>query len=654
MVALLKKTDSPRLAGPARRPPSSWRWAAGLALLTFLLFAPALRFGQVGYDDGVYVFENPQVFQGLSLTGVNYAFRSIDGGSWMPLTWLSLMLDTTLFGVAPWGYHFTNILLHAICAGLLFRLLHGLTGRVGLSLFIAGAFALHPMRTESVVWIAERKDVLSGVFWMWGLLAYLRYAKHPSRPRFLAVLGLLIAGLMTKPMAVTFPFVLLLLDLWPLSRAGKNWSELVSRLGRLVREKAGLFLIVAIFCGLTYWAQARTGAVGHPQWSVWEGVGRIAENYGFYLQKTFWPADRTVVYPESSATVSEMLLWSVMLLVISALAVWQLFRKPWFAVGWFWFMGTLVPVIGVVRVGLSPVADRYTYLPSIGIFLLLAFGVYHWLDANNRRRWFLRGLGGVAILVMAVTTWNDLPRWRDAGSLFGAAVQVCPTKVSLNNLAYFQIGKGDPQQAIKHCDHAIRLAPIYAQSYATRSLAYAWQDDYEQSKRDYNQAVSLGARPIQPERLRLLNPATSNLPIFEPKTPEEAWHYFAAVFKLEPRSAGSFCERADFRFKWNDLAGALRDYNQAIQLEPGNATFHSHRGNVHLKLNHEVAALADMTRAIELTPTNAASYQNRAVIHFKARDFAKAWADIEQCRKHGGTPPESFLRALTEASGRSF
>lgn len=623
-------------------------------LFTFLVFSPALKFDQVGYDDGVYVYENPQVLRGVNSTSFSYAFRSIDGGSWMPLTWLSLMLDTTIFGGAPWGYHFTNILLHAVCAGLLFRLCHGLTERTGLSLFVAACFALHPLRTESVVWIAERKDVLSGVFWMWGLLAYARYAKQPSRQGLMPVMALLVMGLMTKPMAVTFPFVLLLLDLWPLERAGKNWSEFIARFGRLVREKTILFLIVAIFCGLTYWAQYRTGAVGHSPGSLVEHLGRLADNYGFYLQKTFWPATRTVVYPESAATASEMLGCAGIIVSISALAVWRLFRYPWIAVGWFWFLGTLVPVIGIVRIGLSPVADRYTYLPSIGLFLLLAFGVGRWLEVNQRLRWFLRGLGGAIIVAMVVATWQDLPRWRDAGTLFGAAVRVNPTKVSLNNLAYFQIGKGEFQQAIQYCDHAIRLAPNYAQSYATRSLAYACLEDYEQSKRDYDQAVNLGARPIQPERLKLRNPAMTHAPVFVPKNPEDAWHYFAAVFKLEPRAAGSFGDRADFRFKWNDLAGAMRDYNQAIQLEPGNPTFYSHRGNLQLRLNNDAAALADLTRAIELAPTNAASYQNRAVLHFKARDFTKAWADIEQCRQHGGVPHESFIRALTEASGKNF
>lgn len=628
------------------------RWGAGiLGVMTFVLFAPAIRYDYLHYDDGVYVYENTNVLKGLSVEGFAYAFRTIDGGSWMPLTWLSLMLDQTLFGNHPWGHHFTNILLHSLCAALLFVVLHKLTGRFGTSWFVAAAFAFHPLRTESVAWIAERKDVLSGLFWMLGMLTYARYVERPKAKRLGTVLLCLVLGLMSKPMLVTFPFVLLLLDVWPLCRAGDDWEKIRSRLWPLMREKVWLFVVIVVFCTLTFWSQDKSGAVSRPPTSVMEKFSSVTANYGFYLHQTFLPANRTVLYPEVNHAQKRNKILAAIVAGITILAFVMIRRAPWFAVGWLWFVGTLVPVIGIVRIGYTTVADRYTYLASIGLFIVVAWAAE---KIAGKRIWLQRAFASLAVVVIVLmmsATRQDLPRWKDSGAMFASAVNVSPHRIAWNNHAYFQISRGDYAQAIESCNRAIEMNPEYGQTYGNRSLAYAWLEDYERAKADYDHAVKLGTRPIQPMRNRL-NVAGVNSPVASTNDPEEAWHLFATMFKLEPKSAESFRSRAEMRFKLNDVAGAMTDYNRALQINPNDERARTGRGNAHVSAGNWTAALADLSKAIELSPTNAASYQNRAVIHFKMQQYDNAWSDIAQCKKLGGTPHESFIRALSEASGR--
>lgn len=621
-----------------------------LVILTIWLFSPAIHCEFVEYDDGVYVFENPQVLKGISGEGVGYAFHSIHGGSWMPLTWISHMLDVTVFGVKPAGHHFTNILLHAISAGLLLHILNRLTRRLWLSALVAAIFAWHPLRTESVVWVAERKDVLSTLLFVLGLLAYARYAEKPGLVRYVWVVVCLALGLMAKPMLVTFPFVLLLLDLWPLHRLGSNWSELRIKFWPRLQEKIPLLLLVLFISGMTVWSQRRVGAVDRRETSLLQRAQQITSNYAFYIEKTFLPTQRTVIYPEETLPPVLAMVVGSALSGVSVFALWQMFVTPWFAMGWFWFLGTLVPVIGFVPVGLAAVADRYTYIPSIGLGLMIVWGMS---AIPGRSLWggrVIAVLGLMAVLVCAWATRQDIGRWRNSESLFESASHTAPHKIALNNLAYALVKRGEYGRAIEFCTRAIDLDPQYGSSYGNRALAYVWSNDYERAKADYDQAVKLGARPIQPMRRQQLlsggaiDEATSS-------DPEEAWHLFAGVSGLEPQTATSFRGRGDIRVKAGDVTGGITDYTKAIGLSEEAVTYTS-RGNAYVRLGDWSRALADLTKAVELAPNDAKNYQNRAVVYFKIADFESAWGDVEQCRKLGGTSPPSFLEALSTASGR--
>jgi Flp pilus assembly protein TadD len=619
-----------------------------LGIVTFWLFSPAIHCGFIEYDDGVYVVENLRVLKGLNFEGIRYALHSIEGGSWMPLTWISHMLDVTVFGSQPAGHHFTNILLHSANAGLLLLALNRLTRRLWLSVLVAVVFAWHPLRTESVVWVAERKDVLSTMMWMFGLLAYSRYVEKPCISRYMCVVVCLAIGLMAKPMLVTFPFALLLLDFWPLRRLGRSWPEIRARFGRLLFEKSPLLLVVGLASAATVWSQSKAGAVDHRQASVVQRASRIADNYAFYVQKFFSPTKRTVIYPEKPLTIGVTTVVGLVLFAFSLFTVWRMFEWPWLPTGWFWFVGTLVPVVGLVPVGLSPVADRYSYIPSIGLAIVVVWGVSV-LVGNNP--WLKRASVVLGLIVVCTSAWAthaDIARWKDSETLFESAARTAPHKIAFNNLAYFLVKRGDYPRAIEACTRAIELDPQYGSSYGNRALAYAWSNDYEQAKRDYDQAVKLGARPIQPmRRLRAMEGKATDVSASD--DPEEAWHLFAGVFGLEPKSAESLRGRADVRVKVGDTAGGIADYTKAIALLPADASLYTARGNAYALLGDWTNALADMTRAIELSPTNAAGYQNRAVILYKMGQIEKAWDDVNQNLRRGGAPHASFIRALTDA-----
>src|SRR6059036_456916 len=386
---------------------------AGLVVLgTLAVFAPALRHGFVNYDDPEYVTENPRVRAGLSWAGLGWAFAAPHAANWHPLTWLSHMLDAQLFGLAPAGHHATSVLLHATSAALLFEVLAGMTGTPWRSAFVAAVFALHPLRVESVAWVSERKDVLAGFFWMLALAAYARYARRRGAADYVLVVAAFVLGLLAKPMVVTLPLVLLLLDVWPLRRP---WTI------ALVWEKLPLVLLAAAASALTVVAQRGAGAMASLE--SLPLAARMAEAvvaFRAYLEKTFWPARLAVFYPHRPLPIGEVAASCVVLLVVSALAIRERRRRPWLLVGWLWYLVALLPVVGLVKVGEQAMADRFSYLPQIGVLLMIAWAA---ADAGGSRA--VASAGGVVALAACVAlTARQLDIWRDSVSLFAHASAV--------------------------------------------------------------------------------------------------------------------------------------------------------------------------------------------------------------------------------------
>jgi hypothetical protein len=412
-----------------------------LAIGTLLLYWPAGHYDFVLADDYQYICHNPPVLKGLSWDGIRWSIWSMYASNWHPLTWMSHMVDCSLYGLHPGGHHLTNIFLHTANTVLLFRWLSRSTGKLWPSAFVAALFAWHPLHVESVAWICERKDVLSTFFLLLTLLAYTRYVAKPTRGRLFLTLLLFVLGLMAKPMLVTLPCLLLLLDYWPLNRFQTATGQLKPRKEwmRVLVEKIPFFFLSFCGCLLTMAAQSASGAVKETsEIPVLVRLVNALSSYGRYLGKAFWPDHLLIFYPLPTATPWALFAVSLTALIVcTGLALWWRAKFPWFIVGWFWFLGTLVPVIGLVQVGDQAMADRYTYIPYIGLFIVVVWGLDAWMKRQGWLRGVVAPLGVAALIACGVRTHEQLGYWKDSITVFGHAAQFTTfNKFSHANLNY--------------------------------------------------------------------------------------------------------------------------------------------------------------------------------------------------------------------------
>ena len=403
--------------------------SAVLVALIFLAFSPCLQLGFVGYDDPQYVTENPHVLGGLTAKNIAWAARTTDASNWHPITWLSLELDSSLFGRNPAGFHFTNVALHALAAVLLFMALLRMTNSLWESAFAAAVFALHPLRVESVAWIAERKDVLSAVFWMATILAYARYCVKPNGRSYSLIAVWFVLGLMSKSMLVTLPAVLLLLDYWPLKRMQTaSWKN-------LLKEKAPLFVLSIVFCGITYAAQDQAIKPLSLLPLADRGANALVA-YVRYLFLFFWPRSLAPFYPLNPQDngIGAVLLAGFILVGIT-LALFKLRRLRYLTVGWLWFLGALVPVIGLMQVGLQSMADRYTYIPTVGLIVGLTWGASEVLKTWSNARPFALVVAVAILISCGLLTYRQSFIWKDNVTLWKHTLALMPENpVALNNL----------------------------------------------------------------------------------------------------------------------------------------------------------------------------------------------------------------------------
>lgn len=484
---------------------------AALALVTIIAYEPVRHNDFVSYDDFAYVTENPNIAAGITRDSVIWVFTNVHVGNWHPLTGLSHLLDCQLFGVDAFRHHLMNLLFHAATTLLLFAVLRMMTGAVWRSAFVAAAFALHPLRVESVAWLAERKDVLSGFFWMLTTAAYIQYARRPAVRKYLLVVLAFILGLMAKPMLVTLPFVLLLLDYWPLQRF--QWScrfPPLSEVGcpkaaayRLIAEKIPLFVLSAASSVVTFMAQKSQGAVLATEiLPVKIRIANALVSYIGYIGKMIYPARLAVLYP----IYSDSLKWQpfvclLLLVVISAAVFYMARRRPYLVVGWLWYIGTLVPVIGLVQVGTQAMADRYTYLPSVGIFIMAAWGA---ADLIAKRRYGRIGLGvtaGLVLVIFLLCTRMQVRHWRNSRTLFEHAIAVTKNNYVMHyNLANALRKDGDIDGAIIHFEKTVRISPGYYNGQNNLALAYYLKGKIPQAIACWYQAIK-----VKPDFIDALN-----------------------------------------------------------------------------------------------------------------------------------------------------
>ncbi len=506
-----------------------------LVLATLAVYAPLGGHDFVDYDDQTYVTRNPLVQDGLAWPAMREAFISFRGANWHPLAWLSHMTDVTLFGMRPGYHHLSSLVLHAAAAVLLFLALRGLTGAVGPSLFTALLFALHPLHVESVAWISERKDVLLGLCFMLTLLGYLRYLRKPTRVHLAAVTGLYVLALTAKPMGVTLPFVLLLLDWWPLGRAGAGVAPVPWP--RLLREKIPLFLLAAASGVVTYAAQARAGAV--QSWERFSLPARAANAliaYGAYLEKMALPRRLAFFYPRPVAgyPASRLVLTAIALLAVTALALATARRRPWLAVGWFWYLGMLVPVCGLlVQVGSQAMADRYTYLPLVGVFLMLAWGLPDLLPSRPWRGPALAAAGAAWLLVLAPLARVQADSWKNSEVLFRHGVAAVPGNwPAHHSLGIVLARRGEIEEAVAQFQTTLEIEPEFPKAHFNLGLARARQGRPEEAILQYREALR-----FDPGYVRARYNLASLL--LKQGRPGEAVEHLERLIAREPRFAGA-------------------------------------------------------------------------------------------------------------------
>lgn len=466
----------------------------GLFAITWSVFGQAVGFQFVNYDDAVYVIENAHVRAGVSWHGVAWAFTHIHSQNWHPLTTLSHMLDCQLFGLQPAWPHFVNVLLHSVVAVLLFLALERMTAATWTSAFVAAVFAIHPLRVESVAWVSERKDVLSGVFFMLTLIAYVQWVRRPSIGRYVTMSVLFACGLMSKPMLVTTPVVLLVLDYWPLERR--------STIARLFIEKIPLFALSILSCAATLVAQ--NFALGSAEYLPlqWRVANAIV-TYLDYIRQMFWPVDLVPFYihPENRLSMLHVSLAATILIAITAIGFARRRKNPYILAGWIWYIVMLLPVIGVVQVGLQGRADRYTYLPEIGLCIALIWLIRDLTRSWKQQRIILSAAAAIVLATLSILSWKQTTHWRDTETLWTHTLAITPNSdVAHAGLAGILFVRGQTDAAIEHYQRALALRSGNVAAHYGLAMALVRERKFDAAIDHFQQVLS-----IQPDNIQASN-----------------------------------------------------------------------------------------------------------------------------------------------------
>jgi tetratricopeptide (TPR) repeat protein len=604
---------------------------AALAALTLAAYWPVTDHDFVAYDDDIYVTANRHVTGGLTAENVRWAFTSFGyAANWHPLTWLSHQADVSLFGPRPGPHHLVSLLLHTAGALVLFLALRGATGAAWPSAFAAALFALHPLHVESVAWVAERKDVLSGLCWALSLLAYLAYVRRPGARRYLLVAACFALGLLAKPMVVTLPAVLLLLDFWPLGRWGLPGRSTPRGAALLLLEKLPLALLAAASSVVTYLAQQSGGGLvmsGH--YPLAARLSNAAVSLVSYPAKLLLPVDLAVLYPfREQVPLLQAGAAALLALGITLLALRQARRRPWLAVGWLWYLVAVLPVIGVLQVGFQSMADRYSYLPSIGLFVLAAAELR--AAARRRHRAAALALAAAAVLLCAVAARHQVGFWRDSETLFRRATAVTRSNwLAENNLGTALLQKGRLDEAIEHFTAALRVNPGYARTRVNLGDALLTRGKGAEALAQYEAALALdpsfslaryhrGRALIELRRfdealvdLRATlaqHPesadahATTGVALLELGRPDEALGFFQAALRLDPGAVLPRLNMGLVLFNRGETAAVARLFREVIRLDPARPEAHLMLGRIAEREGRAPEAAASYREALRLRP----------------------------------------------------
>jgi Flp pilus assembly protein TadD len=597
-----------------------------LAVVTLTLYWPVQSFDFVNFDDDIYVTDNRQVRGGLSTDGLQWAFTTFHAGNWHPLTWISHMADVEAYGLDAGGHHRTNALIHAAAALLLFFVLSAMTNSPWASALASCLFAIHPLHVESVAWVAERKDVLSGFFWILTMGAYYRYVNHPTIERYLWVLLSFGLGLLSKPMIVTLPFVLLLLDYWPLKRfAGARtafdpWVYAGGTAGRaglqcLVVEKVPLLFLAAASCIVTFIAQRGVGALWSLEKMPFEHrLANALVAYMEYIRKMLWPVDLSVLYPHAGMPTAWQTTLAVLLIAsLSYVAVRKAREMPFLLVGWLWYLGTLVPVIGIIQVGSQSMADRYTYLPLVGLFIVVAWGAKSLVEKRPFLHHVVNAFFLVALAGLLMPARVQVETWRNSVTLFEQALRT----TEVNPLAHHNIGAYYLER--NECQKAV--------PYFLMAL---------EAKKDYPYALS---------NLAVCTSRGNN--------PERALHLFEKAIRIDPRFTKARIDRGNYLMQLGRLEEAGKDFSEILIMKPDHEGAHTNLGLIFVQQGKLGDAEAHLLEALRVNPRNAEALNNLGLVFteqgkseeaiasfLKAREFAPGNTVIEKNLKTASGKPK--------------
>jgi tetratricopeptide (TPR) repeat protein len=722
----------------------------------FLAVAALIAFWQVNQcdfvdlDDPLYVAKNIHIRDGITTQAIRWAFTTGYASNWHPVTWMSHMLDVQLFGLKPRWHHLTNLLFHIANTLLLFFVFHRMTKAPWKSAFVAALFALHPLHVESVAWVAERKDVLSTFFWMLTMGAYIYYVEQRTEDgrqrmedgekwtgilrfpssvfRYSAVLIFFALGLMAKPMLVTLPFVLLLLDYWPLQRLDQKKSARQTRteasrqgagsgergslsakkrkgksgkmptgqgmvkeekpsdhkyqwalIRPLLLEKIPLFTLAALSSIVTFIAQQKGGAVASIE--VFSPGVRIANalvSYLIYIGKTIWPNNLAVFYPHPGLRPLWQVLGAVLFLGAVTFAVIRTAKRfPYLAMGWLWFAGTLVPVIGIVQVGSQAMADRYTYIPLIGLFVMAAWGIPEflkkWQPTHPALKEALFASSALILSYFFIVTWTQAGYWRDNIALYDHSVKV----TSPNDVIHYNRGVaygklGNQAQAISDYNRAIEINPKYADAYIGRGAVYDKLGNQRQAISDFERAIEINPKHTEAyydrgialgelgnqrqaisdyDRAIEINPeftlAYVNRGVAYGKLGDlrQAISDFDRAIEINPEYADAYNGRGVAYGELGNHRQAISDFDRAIEINPEYADAYDNRGATYGELGDQRQAILDYDRAIEINPEHAEAYYNRGVAHAKLGNRRQAIEDLKTAAKFNNEEAKKFLRS---------
>lgn len=620
-----------------------------LCLGTLVAYLGVWKNGFVNYDDTIYLTENPFLRSGLTLESLRWAFTSTYANFWHPLTWLSHLFDVELFALKPGPHHLVNLLIHAVNGLLLFVVLARMTGAWWRSAVVAALFLVHPLHVESVAWAAERKDTLSTLFWLLTMGAYLWYVQCPRVGRYLLVAASFICGLLAKPMLVVLPCALLLLDVWPLQRFPANGGNKAGFGQQCITmrplwEKIPLLLLSAVFSAVAIAAQESGGAVGSlANYPLLTRLGNALTSYVAYIGKMVWPAGLAVHYPYPES----LSLWPVagagLLLTVVTIAVWRMRRsEPYLAVGWFWYLGTLVPVIGLVQVGSHAMADRYTYIPLIGLFIMLVWGLDRFADQRPSGRTLQVFGWGAILLFLIVLTRVQVGYWYDSRTLFTHALQVTRNNYkAYNNLGTELLARGELSAAAEQFVAALSVAPDNAElnynygltllrqersAEAEIYLARALQRNPQiyQAHRDLGNIYLATGRVAAAEahlaeavKLRgfdisLRNSLGNTLVVLG--RPAEALPHYAEALRYQPNSYEVHYNLALALADLGRGEEAVEHYTEALRFQPYNPMTHNNLANALAQLGYVQEALAHYREAMRIKPDFIDPYLNMAMV----------------------------------------